>query len=113
MSTIFTKIINKEIDSNIIYEDDNIVAFTDINPVAPIHILIIPRKEIPTINDVEESDKILIGEMFLAAKKIAEKYKINKKGYRLVFNCNQDAGQTVFHIHMHLIGGRKLSWPPG
>ena len=113
MSTIFTKIINKEIDSNIIYEDDNVLAFTDINPVAPIHILIIPRKEISTVNDIKESDKILIGDMFLVAKKIAKKYKINQTGYRLVFNCNEDAGQTVFHVHMHLIGGRKLNWPPG
>ena len=113
MSTIFNKIINKEIPADIVYETDKVVAFKDVNPVAPIHILIIPRKEIPTINDIKESDKILIGEMFLAAKKIAEKYKINEKGYRLVFNCNEDAGQTVFHIHMHLIGGRKLNWPPG
>ena len=113
MSTIFTKIINKEIDSNIIYEDDNVLAFTDINPVAPIHILIIPRKEIPTVNDIKESDKILIGDMFLVAKKIAKKYKINQTGYRLVFNCNEDAGQTVFHLHMHLLAGRKFTWPPG
>ena len=113
METIFTKIINKEIEANILYEDDNLLAFEDINPQAPIHILIIPKKEIKTINDIEDSDKALIGEMFLAAKKIAKKINIDKKGYRLIFNCNDDGGQTVLHIHMHLLAGRKLTWPPG
>ena len=113
METIFTKIINKEIEANILYEDDNLLAFEDINPQAPIHILIIPKKEIKTINDIEDSDKTLIGEMFLAAKKIAKKINIDKKGYRLIFNCNDDGGQTVLHIHMHLLAGRKLIWPPG
>ena len=113
METIFTKIINKEIEANILYEDDNLLAFEDINPQAPIHILIIPKKEIKTINDIEDSDKTLIGEMFLAAKKIAKKINIDKKGYRLIFNCNEDGGQTIFHIHMHLLAGRKLIWPPG
>tara|TARA_Y100000996_G_scaffold280063_1_gene220936 strand:+ start:5056 stop:5397 length:342 start_codon:yes stop_codon:yes gene_type:complete len=113
METIFTKIINKEIEANILYEDDNLLAFEDINPQAPIHILIIPKKEIKTINDIEDNDKFLIGEMFLAVKKIAKKLGIHKKGYRLIFNCNDDGGQTVFHIHMHLLAGRKLTWPPG
>ena len=113
MDTIFTKIINREIEANIIYEDNNLLAFEDINPQAPIHILIIPKKEIKTINDVEDSDKVLLGEMFLAAKKIAKKLTIDKKGYRLIVNCNGDGGQTVFHLHMHLLGGRKLTWPPG
>ena len=113
METIFTKIINKEIEANILYEDDNLLAFEDINPQAPIHILIIPKKEIKTINDIEDTDKTLIGEMFLAAKKIAKKINIDKKGYRLIFNCNDDGGQTVLHIHMHLLAGRKLTWPPG
>ena len=113
MSTIFTQIINKEIPSNIILENNSLIAFTDINPIAPIHILIVPKKEIKTINNICDKDKFLLGEMFIAARDIAKKYKINKSGYRIVFNCNEDAGQTVFHIHMHLLGGRKLSWPPG
>ena len=113
MSTIFKKIIDKEIDSEIIYENNNLICFKDISKQAPIHLLIIPKKEIKTINDIEDCDKELIGDMFIAAKKIAKNLKIDKKGYRLVFNCNDDGGQTVFHIHMHLLAGRKLTWPPG
>ena len=113
MSTIFTKIINKEIDANIVYEDDDILAFEDINPQAPIHILIIPKKKIQTANDIQEEDTSLIGRLVLVAKDIAKQKGIDKDGYRLIMNCNDDGGQTVFHIHMHLIGGRKLSWPPG
>ena len=113
MSTIFSKIINKEMDADIVYEDSKSLAFKDINPVSSTHILIIPKKEIPTINDIQDSDKELIGHLFVVAKEIAKKLNIDKDGYRIVFNCNDDAGQTVFHIHMHLIGGRKLSWPPG
>ena len=113
MSTIFSKIINKEMDADIIYEDSKSLAFKDINPVSSTHILIIPKKEIPTINDIQDSDKELIGHLFVVAKEIAKQLNIDKNGYRIVFNCNDDAGQTVFHIHMHLIGGRKLSWPPG
>ncbi len=113
MENIFNKIINKEIKADIIYENDKVIAFKDINPAAPIHFLIIPKKNIKTINDIQENDKILIGELFIAAKKIAKDYNIDKNGYRLIFNCNDDAGQTVFHIHMHLLAGRKLLWPPG
>ena len=113
MSTIFKIIIDKEIPSDIIFEDDSVIAFSDINPVAPVHILIIPKKEIPTINDISQNDKEIIGELFIAAKKIAKKFKVNKTGYRIIFNCNEDAGQTVYHIHMHLLAGRKLGWPPG
>ena len=113
MKNIFNKIINKEIKADIVFENDNVIAFKDINPAAPIHLLIIPKKNIKTINDIEENDKELIGELFLAAKKIAKDYNIDKNGYRLIFNCNDDAGQTVFHIHMHLLAGKKLSWPPG
>ncbi len=112
--TIFKKIIDKEISADIVFENEHVLAFKDLNPIAPHHILIIPKKEIATVNDIdEENDKVLIGEMFIAAKNIARKLEINEKGYRLVLNCNEDAGQTVFHIHMHLLGGRKLSWPPG
>ena len=113
MPTIFNKIINKDIKSDIIYEDDISLAFKDIMPQAPTHVLIIPKKEIKTINDVSNNDKELIGHLFIVAKKIAKKLKIEDSGYRIVFNCNEDAGQTVFHIHMHLLGGRKLLWPPG
>ena len=113
MKNIFNKIINKEIKADIVFENDNVIAFKDINPAAPIHLLIIPKKNIKTINDIQENDKELIGELFLAAKKIAKDYNIDKNGYRLIFNCNDDAGQSVFHIHMHLLAGRKLSWPPG
>ena len=113
MDTIFNKIINREISADIIYENDKILCFKDIAAQAPIHLLIIPKKEIATINDIENSDKDLIGEMFIAAKEIAKKLNIEKKGYRLVFNCNEDGGQTVFHLHMHLLAGRKLTWPPG
>lgn len=111
--TIFEKIIDKELEADIIYEDDKIIAFNDIAPIAPTHILIVPKKKISSINDLEKEDKELMGEMFILAKELAEKYKINESGYRTVFNTNGDAGQTVFHIHLHLIGGRKLDWPPG
>ena len=113
MSTIFTKIINKEIPANIVYEDDDFLAFNDISPQAPIHILIIPKKEIKTVNDISLSDTIILGKLFLIAKKIAKQMSIDKDGYRLVMNCNEYGGQSVYHIHLHLIGGRKLSWPPG
>ena len=111
--TIFQKIIDRELDADIVFENDKIIAFNDVNPVAPIHILIVPKKLINSINSIENEDKELIGEMFLAAKEIAKKLKINDSGYRTVFNTNDDAGQTVYHIHLHLIGGRKLNWPPG
>ncbi|WP_077927505.1 histidine triad nucleotide-binding protein [Wohlfahrtiimonas populi] len=113
MSTIFTKIINKEIPANIVYEDDEVLAFRDISPQAPEHILVIPKKEIPTVNDIEEADAALVGKLFLTAKKIAKELGFDEKGYRLVMNCNEDGGQTVNHIHMHILAGRQLSWPPG
>ena len=111
--TIFDKIISKEIPSDIVYEDRDFLAFRDINPQAPTHILIIPKKRIPTINDIKDEDSKVIGKLVIIAKKIAEEENISKDGYRLVFNCNEYGGQTVFHIHLHLIGGRKLNWPPG
>ena len=113
MSTIFTKIINREIPADIIYEDDEVLAFNDINPQAPVHILIIPKKEIKTINDIHSEDTAIIGKLFLIAKKIAKQVDISEDGYRVVMNCNEYGGQSVYHIHLHLIGGRKLSWPPG
>ena len=113
MSSIFKKIINKEIKADIIYEDDVSIAFKDVSPRAPIHLLIIPKKEIRTINNIKKDDKELIGHLFIVAKNIARDMKIDKTGYRIVFNCNEDAGQTVFHLHMHLLAGRKFIWPPG
>ena len=111
--TIFDKILSKEIPADIVYEDSNFLAFNDINPQAPIHILVIPKKRIPSINNLELSDSNLIGEMVIIANKIAKEKGIDEDGYRLIFNCNENGGQTVYHIHLHLIGGRKLSWPPG
>ena len=113
MGTIFTKIINKEISADILYENENVLAFCDINPQAPTHFLVIPKKEISTLNDIVESDKELIGELFIVAKDLAEKEGIAESGYRTVFNCNDHGCQTVNHIHLHVIGGRQMKWPPG
>ncbi len=113
MDCLFCKIINGEIPSEKVYEDEYVYAFNDISPTAPVHILIVPKKHISTINDIEESDAELIGRIYTAAKKIAEEKGIAKDGYRVVTNCNEMAGQTVFHIHFHLLGGRELNWPAG
>ena len=113
MSTIFNKIINKEIPAEIVYETDTVIAFKDVNPVAPVHILIIPKKNIATINDINKNDTEILSELLLTVKIIAKKINIDKEGYRMVINCNDNGGQTVYHLHLHLIGGRKLSWPPG
>ena len=111
--TIFKKIIDKEIPADIVYEDDDVLAFKDISPQAPIHILVIPKQEIATLNELDESHDILTGKIIRIASMIAKKEGIDKDGYRLVMNCNEHGGQTVFHIHCHLIGGRSLQWPPG
>lgn len=113
MSTLFTKIINGEIPAQIVYEDDKVIVIDDINPQAPIHKLIIPRQEIHTLNDLSTNEQLLVGHMIYVAKHLARQLNIAEKGYRLVFNCNQDGGQTVNHIHLHLLGGRSLGWPPG
>ncbi len=110
--SIFTKIINREIPADIVFEDDDVIAFNDISPKAPVHILIVPKKHISTINDATESDAILLGKLILTAKKIAEMKGIAEKGYRIVVNCNEEGGQSVFHIHFHLIGGKQLGWNP-
>lgn len=106
--TIFTKIINKEIPANIVYQDELVTAFRDISPQAPTHILIIPNKFIPTVNHVTVEDELALGRLFTAAAKIAKEEGIAEEGYRLIMNCNKNAGQEVFHIHMHLLGGEKL-----
>jgi len=113
VSSLFSKIINREIPADVVYEDDEIIAFNDINPQAPVHILIVPKKEIRTLNDLNENEQKIVGKIFLTVKKLAKEFNIDKTGYRTVFNCNEDGGQTVFHIHLHLLGGRKLDWPPG
>lgn len=113
MSTVFGKIIRREIPADILYEDDEVLAFRDVNPQAPVHILIIPKKEIPTLNDLQEADAPLIGKLFLVAKELAAQLGVAESGYRTLFNCNDDGGQTVSHIHLHLLAGRALSWPPG
>ncbi len=111
--TIFDKIIRKEIPADIVYEDDEILAFKDINPQAPIHILIIPKKQIPTINDIEIDDIEITGKLIYIAKQLAYDLGIAEDGYRLVFNCNRNGGQEVYHIHLHLLAGRSMQWPPG
>ena len=108
MASIFTKIINREIPSDIVFENDKVIAFKDINPQAPVHILVVPKKEIATINDIKEVDKELIGEVYLAIGKIAAQLGIAEEGYRVIANCNEYGGQEVFHIHFHLLGGEKL-----
>ena len=112
MSTIFQKIINKEIPARIHYEDDLCIAFDDVNPQAPVHILLIPKKEIASHREIEAEDQSLMGHLLLKAKEIALKAGL-EKGWRLVVNTGADGGQTVFHIHIHILGGRAMKWPPG
>ena len=111
--TIFEKIVAREIPARIVHEDNDIIAFHDIDPKAPVHIVIATKRPIPTLNDLDGSDTLLAGKMVLAAKKIAVSEKIDQSGYRIVFNCNKDGGQSVDHIHCHLLGGRQMHWPPG
>ncbi|MEW5785936.1 MAG: histidine triad nucleotide-binding protein [Bacillota bacterium] len=105
---IFCKIINKEMDADIVYEDKEIVAFKDIYPAAPVHLLVVPRKHIPTLTDLNEDDATLIGRLHLVINDLARAFKLDKKGFRVVINCGKDAGQAVFHLHLHLLGGRPL-----
>lgn len=113
MSCLFCKIIAGEIPSKKVYEDDELYAFEDINPQAPLHALIVPRQHIATLNDLAEKDDDLVGSMIRRAAAIAKARGFDGSGYRTVFNCNSGAGQTVFHIHLHVLGGRALTWPPG
>lgn len=106
--TIFSKIIRKEIPADVVYQDDLVTAFRDINPRAPSHILIIPNKLIPTVNDVEPEDELMLGRLFTVARKLAKEEGIDENGYRLIVNCNTHGGQEVYHIHMHLLGGKPL-----
>jgi histidine triad (HIT) family protein len=106
---LFCKIVSKEIAADIVYEDDKVLAFSDINPQAPVHILVIPHQHISTINDANEKDTELLGYMMLVAARIAKDNGVDESGYRLVVNCNEQGGQTVFHIHLHILGGRQLT----
>ncbi|MCW8109405.1 histidine triad nucleotide-binding protein [Alteromonas ponticola] len=110
--TIFTKIINREIPADILYEDDVCLAFRDVNPQAPIHFLVIPKKAIATINDIKEEDREVVGHLSMIAAKIADDLGIADEGYRTVMNCNEFGGQSVYHIHLHVLGGKLLGWPP-
>ena len=110
---LFLKIINREIPADIVFETEDVLAFRDIIPQAPVHILIIPKVHIRTVNDIQEDQAGLVGSLYLAAKEIAGDEGLSEDGYRLVMNCNRAAGQVVFHIHLHLLGGREFSWPPG
>jgi histidine triad (HIT) family protein len=113
MSCLFCKIVAGEIPSKRVHEDDELLAFEDIKPEAPVHILIVPKRHIPTLNEMQPGDEALVGAMIRRAATIAKERGVDESGYRTVFNCNSYAGQTVFHIHLHLLGGRRLSWPPG
>lgn len=110
--TIFSKIIRREIPANIIYEDDLAIAFTDVNPKAPTHILVIPKKPIPQLDAATEEDQAILGHLLLVVKKIAAQMNL-KNGYRVVINNGEDGGQTVYHLHLHILGDRQMTWPPG
>lgn len=111
--TIFGKIIRREIPADIVYEDDDVLAFRDLNPQAPVHVLFIPKKPIATLNDATPDDAALLGKVLLAAANYAKQEGFAEDGYRTVVNCNTHGGQTVYHLHVHLLAGRKLTWPPG
>ncbi len=110
---LFCKIAQREIPSEIVYEDDRVVAFKDIAPQAPVHLLIIPRRHIATLADIRPEDAELIGHMHVVATQLAEQHRVAESGYRAVINCREDGQQSVFHLHLHLLGGRKMTWPPG
>lgn len=111
--TIFSKIIRREIPADIVYENDEVLAFRDLNPQAPVHVLFIPKKPVATLNDAANGDAELLGKLLLACADYARQQGFAEQGYRTVINCNEDGGQTVFHLHVHLLAGRRLHWPPG
>ena len=110
--TLFQRIADREIPADIVFEDDLCIAFRDIDPKAPTHILVVPRKPVPSLDDLEKEDEILVGHLFLVAKQLAEEEGLHN-GYRTVFNCGAEGGQAVDHLHLHLLGGRQMVWPPG
>lgn len=113
MDCLFCKIAAKQIPANIVYEDDLCIAFDDIAPQAPVHTLVIPKQHIATSNDITEADENLMGHLMRVASIVATQKGIDSSGFRTVINCNADSGQLVFHVHLHVLGGRKMSWPPG
>ena len=113
MTCLFCRIVNRDIPASIVYEDDRVVAFNDINPQAPTHVLVIPKQHIESLNDLQAGDDQIVGEIIRRAAAIARERGISAGGFRTVFNTNRDAGQTVFHVHLHLLGGRSMAWPPG
>lgn len=110
---LFLKIIDRSIPADIVFEDEQVLAFRDIQPQAPIHILIVPKNRIETLNAIDQDDEALLGHMVYVAKQVAVSQGVADEGYRLVFNCNPNGGQSVYHIHLHLLGGRQMVWPPG
>ncbi|MCS7151538.1 MAG: histidine triad nucleotide-binding protein [Endomicrobia bacterium] len=110
---IFCRIINKEIPSEIVYEDDDIIVFKDINPQAPIHLLIVPKQHIESINNIDKDSISILGKVFYVAKEVSSKFAVSEEGYRIVVNTGKNAGQEVLHLHFHFLAGRKFSWPPG
>ncbi|HEX7138491.1 MAG TPA: histidine triad nucleotide-binding protein [Vicinamibacterales bacterium] len=110
---LFCKIIDRKIPASIVYEDDQVIAFNDINPQGPTHVLVVPKRHIASLNDLTPGDDAMVGEVVRRAAAIARERGVSVGGFRTVFNTNKDAGQTVFHLHLHLIGGRQLAWPPG
>ena len=110
---LFCRLVAREIPAQIVFEDGDLLVFKDVNPQAPLHLLIIPKKHIATINDLSRADDALVGSMFRRAAALAKDHGYSERGYRTVFNCNRDAGQTVFHVHLHLLAGRGFTWPPG
>jgi histidine triad (HIT) family protein len=113
LECVFCNILRGEMPAEFVYEDEQIVAFRDINPQAPVHVLILPRKHIPSTNQITPGDVGILGEMILVARKVAEIEGVADSGYRLVINCNEDSGQEIYHLHLHLLGGRRMTWPPG
>jgi histidine triad (HIT) family protein len=110
---IFCKMASGEIQPDVVYEDDDVLAFRDANPTAPTHVLVIPKAHIATTNDLDEGNVMIVGKLYLAARQVAQDEGIAERGYRMVMNCNPEAGQSVYHLHLHLLGGRAMGWPPG
>ncbi|KZN14671.1 MULTISPECIES: histidine triad nucleotide-binding protein [Marinomonas] len=113
MDCLFCKLVKGEIPATILYQDDDVIAFEDIMPQAPCHFLVIPKRHISTLNDLTDEDASLVGKLQITAAKVAKQKGISEEGYRVVMNCNEMGGQTVYHIHMHVLGGRNMTWPPG
>lgn len=113
MSCIFCQIVDKTLSASVLYEDELCIAFEDIQPQAPVHFLVIPKKHITTVNDLTDEDEAIIGRLYTVARKVCQTKGIDQDGYRLVMNCSRNGGQTVYHIHLHVMGGRRMIWPPG